>query len=110
MYRPGEELHLKALVRDWSDQGLSVPAGLSGTLECVDARGRQFFQTNAALSSSGAWSATVPLPATSRGTYFARLHLGTNEYAHAFQVQDFQPNAFEINLQSKAVIHCQREN
>jgi len=102
VYRPGEELHLKALVRDWSDQGLGVPAALGGTLECIDARGRQFFQTNAALSSSGAWSATVPLPATSRGICFARLHLGTNDYTHTFQVQDFQPNAFEIKLESKA--------
>lgn len=102
VYRPGEELHLEALVRDWSGQGLSVPVPLGGRLECVDARGRQFFQTNATFSSSGAWSATVPLPATSRGIYFARLHLGTNDYTHAFQVQDFRPNAFEIKLESKA--------
>ena len=102
VYRPGEALHLAALVRDWNGQNLKVPDGLTGTLDCVDARGRPFFQTNAAFSLSGSWSALVPLPASSRGTYLARLHLGNKEYVHPFQVEDFQPNAFEINLSPKA--------
>jgi hypothetical protein len=101
--RPGEELHLEALVRDWSDQGLSVPLGLNGSLTCLGSRGRQFFQTNAAFGSSGSWSAAVQLPAASRGTYSARLYLGTNECLHTFHVQDFAPSAFEISLKSKAV-------
>jgi uncharacterized protein YfaS (alpha-2-macroglobulin family) len=103
VYRPGEDLHLEALVREWGDQGLSVPSGLTGSLTCFDPRGRAFFQTNAALSSSGSWSGLVPLPATSRGTCSARLCFGTNEYLHVFQVQDFEPSAFEISLKSKAV-------
>ena len=101
VYRPGEEVHLEALVRDWGDQGLSVPAGLTGTLDCKDARSRQFFQTNATFSLSGGWEVPIRLPSTSRGTYTARLHLGTNHYDYAFQVQDFQPNAFEVSLQAK---------
>ena len=102
VYRPGEELHLETLVRDWGDQGLTVPPGLTGTLDCLDARGRKFFQTNAAFSPAGGWSAMVPLPSASRGAYSARLHLGTNDYGYSFQVQDFQPNAFEIALQAPA--------
>ncbi len=102
VYRPGEEVHLEALVRDWGEQGLSVPAALTGTLDCLDARGRQFFQTNAAFSALGSWSVPLRLPSASRGSYCARLHLGTNEYAYVFEVQDFEPNAFEISLPSKA--------
>jgi uncharacterized protein YfaS (alpha-2-macroglobulin family) len=104
VYRPGEQVHLEALVRDWGEDGLRVPAGLTGRLDCVDARGRQFFQTNAAFSASGGWSVSIQLPSTSRGTYSARLHLGTNEYPYAFQVQDFQPNAFEVVLSSKPAL------
>ncbi|MCX6927836.1 MAG: MG2 domain-containing protein, partial [Verrucomicrobia bacterium] len=103
VYRPGEEVHLEALARDWGEEGLSVPAGLTGTLDCVDARERQFFHTNAVLGASGAWSVPIRLPSTVRGAYSARLHLGTNDYSYAFQVQDFQPNAFEILLQSKPI-------
>src|SRR5208282_3698912 len=64
----------------------------------------QFFQTNTAFSASGGWSVPIQVPTASRGTYSARLHLGTNEYPYAFQVQDFQPNAFEVVLQSKPAL------
>jgi len=104
VYRPGEQVHLEALVRDWDEEGLRVPESLTGRLDCVDARGRQFFQTNAAFSPSGGWSVSIQLPGASRGTYAARLHLGTNEYPYAFQVQDFQPSAFEVMLQSKPAL------
>jgi len=101
LYRPGEQLRLEALVRDWGADGLSIPAGLCGTFQCIDARGRRFFQTNAVFDSTGAWSIAVALPNGARGTYTARLGFGTNEYtysAYQFQVQDFQPNAFEVAL------------
>ena len=101
VYRPGEEVHLAALVRDWGEQGLSVPTNLTGTLDCVDARGRQFFQTNGTFGLLGGWSVSMALPIAGRGEYSARLHLGTNTYAYAFRVQDFQPNAFEVSIQSK---------
>ena len=104
VYRPGEEVHLEVLVRDWGEEGLHVPADLTGRLDCVDARGRQFFQTNAAFSASGGWSVAIPLPTASRGAYSSRLHLGTNEYPYAFQVQDFRPNAFEVVLKSKPTL------
>ncbi len=104
VYRPGEEVHLEALVRDWGEEGLRVPTSLTGRLDCVDAHGRQFFQTNAAFSASGCWSVPIQVPTASRGTYSTRLHLGTNEYPYAFQVQDFQPNAFEVVLQSKPAL------
>jgi uncharacterized protein YfaS (alpha-2-macroglobulin family) len=104
VYRPGEQVHLETLARDWDEDGLRVPEGLTGRLDCVDARGRQFFQTNAAFSASGSWSVSIQLPGASRGTYSARLHLGTNEYPYVFQVQDFQPNAFEVVLSSKPAL------
>jgi uncharacterized protein YfaS (alpha-2-macroglobulin family) len=99
-YRPGEPMHLFALVRNWADEGLTIPASLTGTLDCLDSRGRRFFQTNAAFSTYGSWSITVPLPAASHGGYLAKLHLGTNEYDYSFSVQDFQASAFEVSVQA----------
>lgn len=101
LYRPGEAMHFQAIVRDWAGTNLSVPVGVTGMVECVDSRGTQFFRTNVTLSSLGSWSTLVPLPATPTGYYEAKLHLGSNDYMHSFQVQDFQPNAFEITLPCK---------
>jgi len=103
LYRPGEAMHLEAIVRDWGDHGLTIPSGATGTVECLDARGKRFFQTNAVFSARGSWSTLVPLPTASRGSYAATLRFGTNdsrraEYRYAFLVHDFQPSAFEIQL------------
>jgi uncharacterized protein YfaS (alpha-2-macroglobulin family) len=109
LYRPGEAMHLEAIVRKWGVQGLTVPMGTTGRLECVDARDQRFFQTNVVLSSLGSWSTLVPLPTASRGAYTATLHFGTNDasqddnYRYPFLVQDFKPSAFEIQLR------CQEE-
>jgi alpha-2-macroglobulin len=101
LYRPRESVHLEMMVRDWADARLTVPAGLSGTLKCLDAQGKRFFETNVSFSALGSSSTLVPLPAAPCGFYSARLHVGSNAYTYAFQVQDFQPNAFEIALPSK---------
>ena len=104
LYRPGEGMHLEAIVRKWGNQGLTVPVGTTGTLECVDARDKRFFQTNVVFSALGSWSTLVSLPTTTRGSYTATLHIGTNDasqdddYRYPFLVQDFKPSAFEIQL------------
>lgn len=103
LYRPGEAMHLEAIIRNWGSQGLMVPIGATGTLQCVDARDRRFFQTNVVFSALGSWSTLVPLPTASRGSYTATLQFGTNdpshdEYRYGFRVQDFKPSAFEILL------------
>jgi uncharacterized protein YfaS (alpha-2-macroglobulin family) len=107
LYRPGEAMHLEAIVRTWGESGLGIPVGTTGLLECVDARDQRFFQTNAVFSRLGSWSTLVPLPTTSRGAYAATLRFGTNdsspeEYRYAFHVQDFKPSAFEIRLPARA--------
>jgi alpha-2-macroglobulin len=98
LYRVGETLNLKALARVWSAEGLQIPTNLKGTLICIDARGRKFLETNAAFSATGSWSMSLPLNSESRGSYLAELHLDSEVHTYQFQVQDFQPSAFEIHL------------
>jgi hypothetical protein len=100
-YRPNETLHLKALARDWTRSGLAVPTGLAGTLECFDVRGKSFFSNKVQFSACGAFSADVLLPAGPCGGYVAHFHLGDSDYAHGFQVAEFQPNPFEVSVQAR---------
>ena len=101
-YRPNETLHLKALARDWTRDGLAVPPELAGTLECVDARGKSFFSNTVRFSACGACSVDVPLPAGPCGDYVARFHLAGSDYFHAFQVAEFQPVPFEVSVQARS--------
>jgi uncharacterized protein YfaS (alpha-2-macroglobulin family) len=100
-YRPNETLHLKALAREWTRDGLAIPSELAGTLECCDARGKSFFSNNVHFSGRGACSVDVPLPAGPCGDYVARFHLGDSVCEHAFQVQELKPNPFEVTVQAK---------
>ena len=101
VYRPGETVHLKAIAREWGASGLTVPPGLAGSLKCLDARGRVFFETNVTFSARGSWNESVSLPQGGRGHYQAQLNVASNDYQLGFQVQDFQSSAFEVMLKAK---------
>ena len=105
VYRPGETVHLKAIARDRAGEALAMPADLTGQFTVHDARNRKFQEADATFSALGSWQADVVLPAQGRGTYRAELRLGTNEvHTHYFQVQDYQPDAFELTLPVPAAL------
>ncbi len=98
LYRPGEVMHLKGLLRRWNQQRLAIPDHRTGRLECFDARDRMFFSTNVASSALGAWDLSVPLPSATRGEYRVQFGLTTNRMDAICEVsvQEYQPNAFEL--------------
>ena len=99
VYRPGEILHLKALLRNWQHDALTIPQAATAKLTCLDARDHPFFETNLAFSDLGSADASIPLPTQTRGSYRAEVRTGANHtQAHWFLVEDFQPNPFEIEL------------
>ena len=101
-YRPNETVNLKAIVRDLQENGLTIPAGATGLVACVDAQGKQFFRTNFTLSALGSCGTAIPLPAGPNGTYQLKLDFGPgHEFLKQIQVADFQPAAFEVKLQAK---------
>ena len=128
VYKPGETALLKGTVREWRDGGLTVPAPkTAATLRAYDARGRKFWEQDTALSATGSLTASVPLPKTTLGRYRVvasfrapgekevRAALGnsgdmaddeeddddggpSSSGVCRFQVQEFQPNPFEVTL------------
>lgn len=105
LYRPGETLHLKALVRERTPRGLEIPSGLEGRLAVFDARDRRFHEAAVTAGALGSWNADVTLPAAVRGTYRAEVRHGTNQtFTHYFEVQDFRPAAFAVSLETPATV------
>jgi len=104
IYRPGETVHLKVIGRELTESGLRIPAGAMGTISCIDARGRLVHQTNVVLSSLGSGSISLPLPPQGvRGGYRADLRVGVQEQSLPFQVAEFEPAAFDVQLDCKPV-------
>ena len=101
VYRPAETVQLKAIVRDLTEAGLTIPAGLTSAVVCADAQSRQFFTTNLVLSALGACAAAIPLPPGPRGTYEINLTLDGRNHKRLITVADYQPASFEIILHAK---------
>ena len=135
VYKPGEEAHVKAIVREWRGGGLAdVPANTRVTLRAFDAKGRRFWRKDTTLSDAGSLAETIPLPTATLGRYRVELSFPGKKAADdsssddvdegdsdssaddddedsdtvtpnvcRFQVQEYQPNAFEVKLAKPAV-------
>jgi uncharacterized protein YfaS (alpha-2-macroglobulin family) len=100
-YRPGEELHLRLIARDWQHQQWTFPTNRTLPLVLTGPRSDVVLRTNLTLSDTGGLEWQWKVPTGTRGTYQAEL--GTNESATtlSFEVRDFQPSAFEVSLSAK---------
>ena len=131
VYKPGEEAHLKAIVREWRGDGLAnVQAGTPATLRAFDAKGRRFWEKDVHFSAAGSLAETIPLPKSGLGRYRVEIAFDGKKAAEdtgmdyvddsqtddpddddsddatpnvcRFQVQEYQPNAFLVKLAKPA--------
>lgn len=104
VYKPGETVHLKAILRERDNQALVIPSPVEGTLRLFDGRGRILQSKVVSISPAGSLASDFALPAEKIGGFRAELSLPAGERTwkttHYFQVQEYQPNAFEIAVQT----------
>ncbi len=127
VYRPGETVQFKAIVREWQSDGFVNPSpDTPVTLRAYDARGRRFFQKTGKLTAAGSFSEAIPLPKTPLGRYRTEIVFDANPPDDAsaedlaaadnddsddevttdnsqttvcrFQVQEYQPSAFAVQF------------
>src|SRR5205807_2856881 len=99
VYKPGDVVHLKGIARNLDDNRKKIPAGKKLKITATDARDREFFSKQIALSDFGSFAEEITLPAGTLGRY--RVSAAGAEKDHIsgicnFQVQEYRPNAFEI--------------
>jgi uncharacterized protein YfaS (alpha-2-macroglobulin family) len=101
LYRPGDELHVKAIARDWAAGGMEIPAGRTNHLTVFDPRLHKVLETNLCFSAMGSLDFTTVLPDLPRGGCVVELRSSNSVATSQFSVEDFQPSAFEISLSCK---------
>ncbi len=95
VYRPGDEVQFKGVVRILKDRRLVSPAGRGLIFEAISARGERIFFSKAELSEFGTASGAFKLePYLPLGRYTLKMRYGPAEGQTAsavFQVQEFKP-------------------
>ncbi|HCN79993.1 MAG TPA: hypothetical protein DIS80_02575, partial [Verrucomicrobiales bacterium] len=116
LYRPGETVHLKGIVRYLKKDKLNLPISINPKIVLMDPLRRIIIEKNLTLSSSGSFDFTHTLPKTTVGNYHFQL-TWTDEleaaeeindywtkraaknsasFSHYFSVQEFKRNTFEV--------------
>jgi uncharacterized protein YfaS (alpha-2-macroglobulin family) len=101
VYRSGETVYVKGVARRLEQNRLVAPAKLSGRLKCFDARNHLFHETNATFTVHGSVEATIALPPGPLGYYRVEVEAAGFGASHAFNVQEYTPNTFQIVLPEK---------
>ncbi len=104
IYRPGETVHLKGLVRSIDPkEGLRPPKDKRVEIVVQNARGDEMLKTSPQLTSFGGFSFDVPLDTEAPlgdWSVIARIGKGAEQttFRDHFSVQEYRPTAFEVRL------------
>ncbi|MGB1260837.1 MAG: alpha-2-macroglobulin family protein, partial [Akkermansiaceae bacterium] len=111
LYRPGETVQLKGIVRRFQDNQVELPADGTAQLIIRDSASRVLVDEEVTLSKNGTFDHTLDLPAETVGSFEVELTLPEDPaheeadswvrenyriFHHRFHVQEFRRNAFEI--------------
>jgi len=106
IYRPGDVVHVKGILRQEAARGTSTPAGRSLDLVFDGPDGETFFKQSAPLSTFGTVAVDVKLPETGRlGTYAMRASVQGSPRSYAdvtgdFEVAEYRPAEFKVGVES----------
>ena len=109
IYRPGQEVQFKGVLRRDNDAQYALPsAGTSVDVELWDPQGRQILEEGYTLNDMGTFAGSVVLgDAAVLGYYELRAHVGEELYYQVFQVAAYRKPAFEVALGADASDYVQ---
>jgi uncharacterized protein YfaS (alpha-2-macroglobulin family) len=100
LYRPGQVVKMKGMMRDMAETGLAIPARRDVRFRVMEGDGdRVVGEGNAMLSDDGGWEATWNVPEKARsGHYQIRCKIGSDEYAGfaAIDIEEYRVPLFSV--------------
>ena len=100
IYRPGETVHFKGLVREIAvARAPAVPTGAPVAVTVTDSRGTQIFSKKLPVTRFGGFSFDLPLAGeASTGDYTVLAQLKGQNFREKFQVEEFRKVTFEVDV------------
>ena len=104
LYRPGQAVKMKGMMRDTAQTGLAIPAAHDVHWEVTEGEGdRVAGEGDATLSNDGGWEAAWDVPAKARtGHYQLRCKIGNDEYsgAAAIDIEEYRVPLFSVIVEA----------
>ncbi|MBX2904892.1 MAG: alpha-2-macroglobulin family protein [Taibaiella sp.] len=100
LYRPGETIHLEAIVRDEQWQ---VQSGIPVRVRLVMPSGKEFSSVRKMLNEQGSCDVSFSPPnSTMTGTYVVEVYTGNDVLlnSHRISIEDFMPDRLKVNVQT----------
>ncbi|HDQ99352.1 MAG TPA: hypothetical protein ENN51_03590 [candidate division WOR-3 bacterium] len=102
LYRAGDTVRVKGMVRSRRLGRWVVPAAGRGWVRVSDPRGEEVFRRELGLNEFGAFDLTVPLRSDAvSGWYSVSYELGDEEFHGSFRVEAYRPAEFEVKVESE---------
>ncbi len=104
IYRPGETVHYKAVVRDDDDAAYAVPGRETAVSVSIrDPRGEYLLETSAQLDRFGTLTGALALPAeAATGRYRVSVGHEGRDHTARFTVAEFRAPEFEVEVGTEA--------
>lgn len=99
VYRPGQTVYFKGLVRAQHEARYSPAAGRTVTLTVKDAKGTEFANQTYDVGANSAFNGSIELPAESPlGEYEAEMKIGNAYETLRFQVADYRKPEYKVDI------------
>jgi uncharacterized protein YfaS (alpha-2-macroglobulin family) len=99
LYKGGDTVRLKGIIRHKKLGNWTVPAVRDGQLLVTDSRGDKLFTGAARLSANGTFDRALGLPGEApTGYYSVQYDLGDNEFYASFRVEAYRPAEFDVKV------------
>jgi uncharacterized protein YfaS (alpha-2-macroglobulin family) len=104
VYRPGELVHVKGVVRSYMPGESHMASGAGAKLKVKGPKGRVIAERKLTLSETGSFDTDIQLPKEAVGGFSAQLFFAGNEdedwsdISCGWAVQEYSPNAFEVKV------------
>ena len=104
IYRPGETVHFKGLVREIAEgQPPAVPRRRRIHVRVEDSRGQSLLDDKLPVSAFGGFAMDLPLTAEANlGDYHVTATIQDQTFRERFMVEEFRPVSFEVGLETTA--------